>query len=79
MFELPQDLLTRLNHYNKSFRKEGCEGLLELVTINEPEFIELNLRELLQGVCKLVLDREKDVRHKAIKLISSILGKVRFV
>ncbi|XP_066992048.2 testis-expressed protein 10 homolog [Anabrus simplex] len=71
-----KELLTHLQHHNMSFRMDGLNGLKEIVTYHKDEVLKLHLPQLVEGVSRLVLDQEKDVRRNALKLLQSLLSSV---
>ncbi|KAB0793235.1 hypothetical protein PPYR_12855 [Photinus pyralis] len=74
-----KELLTRLNHHNVNVKSSGCDDLSELIKSTDPQLVEVQLHVLLQGVSKLLLDREAKVRRLAVQLIGDILAKVSLI
>jgi hypothetical protein len=73
-----QELLSRLHHYNTSVRKYSLAGLQELLTHHCEEILGLHLAGLIEGIARLILDQENDVRKGALKLLSIILMQVKY-
>lgn len=71
-----QDLLTRLQHHNSNVRQEAIRELKEMLSQHSTEILSSQLRPLLQGICGLTLDREKDIRRDSFKVLNSILGPI---
>ncbi|CAH2084888.1 unnamed protein product [Euphydryas editha] len=70
-----KELLSRLNHFNTNSRTDALDGIKELITIH-PEALEKNLGELIHGITMLILNIEKVVRQKALKVLHLILSNV---
>ena len=43
---------------------------------NSSEIINLHLNSLLQGICSLSLDKERDIRRESLKLLNTILSPI---
>lgn len=73
LFTYFQELLSKLQHHNATNRNEGLRYLNELVT-NHPIEASNHLGPILQGICQLSLDIEKDVRRECFKALNLVFG-----
>lgn len=71
-----KELLSRLQHYNKSVKNDAINDLKQIVSLYPNEIVIPNLCQLIQGVSHLILDRENNVRRESLNLISMILTAV---
>ncbi|XP_025829113.1 testis-expressed protein 10 [Agrilus planipennis] len=75
-----KDLLSRLKHYNTNIKSDALQDLIEVFSSYKEEPVSLVIKsyisQILQNTCSLILDKEKNVRQKAIKFISLILSTV---
>lgn len=65
--------MSKLQHHNASNRNEGLRYLNELV-MNHPLEASSHLGPILQGICQLSLDIEKDVRRECFKALNLVFG-----
>lgn len=72
-FSYFQDLLTKLQHHNATNRNEGLRYLKEMVTFHQQEASK-HLGSILQGICQLALDIEKDVRRECFKALNVVFA-----
>ena len=75
MFQF-QDLLSRLQHYNSTVRQDAVKELKEILTHHSSEILSMYLNSLLQGICSLSLDKERDIRRESLKVLNMILSPV---
>lgn len=68
-----QDLLTKLQHHNSANRNDGLRHLKEIIT-NHPQETSKQLGAMLQGICQLALDIEKDVRRECFKALNLVFA-----
>ena len=74
-----QDVLLKLRHHNGNQRREGLQGLRELIPEADAAFLSVNLGTIITSLAKLTLDPEKDVRHDNFKTLRLVLEKVCFM
>ncbi|XP_047531357.1 testis-expressed protein 10 [Vanessa atalanta] len=70
-----KELLSRLNHFNTHSRTDALDGVKELITLH-PEVLEQHLGDLIHGITMLILNIEKVVRQRALKVLHLILSNV---
>lgn len=68
-----QDLLSKLQHHNSTNRNEGLRYLKEMVTYH-PQETSKHLSAIIQGICQLALDIERDVRKECFKALSLVFA-----
>lgn len=68
-----KDLLSKLQHHNPANRNEGLRFLKEIIT-NHPHETSKHLGAIIQGICQLSLDIEKDVRRECFKALSLVFA-----
>lgn len=68
-----QDLLSKLQHHNSTNRNEGLRFLKEIITYH-PQETSKHLGSIIQGICQLALDLEKDVRKECFKALSLVFA-----
>lgn len=56
-----KELLSRLQHFNTTSRKDALNGLKQLITSNGEEILNVHVGQLISGVSPLALDKEKIV------------------
>lgn len=56
-----KELLSRLQHFNTTSRKDALIGLKQLITSNGEEILNVHVGQLISGVSPLALDKEKVV------------------
>lgn len=66
-------MLSKLQHHNATNRNEGLRYLKEIIS-NYPQETSKHLGRILQGICQLALDLEKDVRRESFKAISLVFA-----
>lgn len=71
-----KELLSRLQHHNSTVRQEAIKEIKEIIIQQPTRILNSNLGTLLQGICVLTLDREKDIRRDTLKVLSLLLGPV---
>ncbi|KAF3421246.1 hypothetical protein E2986_05235 [Frieseomelitta varia] len=71
-----KDLLSRLQHYNSTVRQDAVKELKEILSEHSFKLLSSQFGPLLQGVCALSLDKEKDIRRNSLKVLSLILGPI---
>ncbi|XP_012274128.1 testis-expressed protein 10 homolog isoform X2 [Orussus abietinus] len=71
-----KDLLSRLRHHNSTVRRDAIGELKEIILQYSTEILSSQLNALLHGVCSLALDKERDVRRDAIKVLISVLSPI---
>ncbi|XP_076680587.1 testis-expressed protein 10 homolog [Andrena cerasifolii] len=71
-----KDLLSRLQHHNSTARQDAIRELKEILSQHSLDLLSSQFGSLLQGVCALCLDKERDIRHDCFKVLSLILGPV---
>ncbi|OAD55725.1 Testis-expressed sequence 10 protein like protein, partial [Eufriesea mexicana] len=71
-----KDLLSRLQHHNSTVRQDAVKELKEILSEHSLKLLSSQYGPLLQGICALSLDRERDIRHNSLKVLSLILGPV---
>ncbi|CAD1469198.1 unnamed protein product, partial [Heterotrigona itama] len=71
-----KDLLSRLQHYNSTVRQNAVKELKEILSKHSFKLLSSQFGPLLQGVCALSLDKERDIRHDSLKVLSLILGPI---
>lgn len=62
-----------MHHHNSANRNEGLRFLKEIIT-NHPNEISKHLGDIIQGICQLALDIEKDVRRECFKALSLVFA-----
>lgn len=72
IFEL-KDLLSKLQHHNSTSRNEGLRFLKEIITYH-PQETSKHLGAIIQGICQLALDLEKDVRRECFKALNLVFA-----
>ncbi|KAK7580226.1 hypothetical protein V9T40_000855 [Parthenolecanium corni] len=68
-----KELLSRLHHHNAPLRINSLSSLSEMIHTHQNALLNPHLPALLHAASNLILDKEKDVRQEAIKLLSIIL------
>lgn len=68
-----QELLSKLQHHNSSYRNEGLRYLKDMLS-NYPEEANKHFGAIIQGIAQLSLDIEKDVRKESFKALSILLS-----
>lgn len=68
-----QDLLAKLQHHNAANRNDGLRHLKEIIT-HHPQETSKHLGSMLQGICRLSLDIEKDVRRECFKALNLVFA-----
>ncbi|XP_029043536.1 testis-expressed protein 10 homolog isoform X1 [Osmia bicornis bicornis] len=71
-----KELLSRLQHHNSTVRQDAVKELKELLSEHSLKLLSSQFGILLQGICALSLDKEKDIRHDSLKVLSLILGPI---
>lgn len=71
-----KDLLLRLQHHNSTVRQDAIKELKEILSGHTIKLLNSQFGSLLQGICALSLDKEKDIRHNSLKVLSLILGPI---
>ncbi|XP_054008434.1 testis-expressed protein 10 homolog [Hylaeus anthracinus] len=71
-----KDLLSRLQHYNSTVRQDAVRELKEILSQHSLDLLSSQFGSLLQGICALSLDKERNIRHDSFKVLSLILGPV---
>ncbi|XP_031848527.1 testis-expressed protein 10 homolog [Nomia melanderi] len=71
-----KDLLSRLQHHNSTVRQDAIRELKDILSQHSLNFLSLQFGSLLQGICSLSLDKERNIRHDSFKVLSLILGPV---
>lgn len=66
-------MLSKLQHHNSSNRNEGLRFLNEIIT-HHPQETSKHLGAIIQGICQLALDIEKDVRKECFKALSLVFA-----
>lgn len=66
-------MLSKIQHHNATNRNEGLRHLKEIVT-NHPQETRKHLGVILQGICQLSLDMEKDVRKECFKALNLVFA-----
>ncbi|GAB1598019.1 testis-expressed protein 10-like isoform X1 [Argonauta hians] len=70
-----KDLMSQCQHYNSTIRRDGVNGLRELL-VNFPELLSENLSQIMQKIAELFIDKESNVRQANLQLLKSILPSV---
>lgn len=68
-----KDLLSKLQHHNSTNRNEGLRYLKEIIA-NHPLETSKHLGAIIQGICQLALDIEKDVRKECFKALTVVFA-----
>lgn len=68
--------MSRLHHHNAPLRMNSLTSLSEMINTHRNTILDAHLPALLHAASNLILDKEKDVRQEAIKLLSAILTEV---
>lgn len=68
-----QELISKLQHHNSTNRNEGLRYLKDLM-VDHPQEASKHLGTIIQGVCQLALDIEKDVRRECFKAVNVIFA-----
>ncbi|XP_017797787.1 PREDICTED: testis-expressed sequence 10 protein homolog [Habropoda laboriosa] len=71
-----KDLLSRLQHHNSTVRQDAVKELKEILSEHSLKLLSTQFGPLLQGICALSLDKERDIRRDSLKVLSLILGPV---
>ncbi|CAK9801943.1 Testis-expressed protein 10 homolog [Anthophora plagiata] len=71
-----KDLLSRLQHHNSTVRQDAVRELKDILSEHALRLLSTQFGPLLQGICALSLDKERDIRHDSLKVLSLILGPV---
>lgn len=66
-------MLSKIQHHNATNRNEGLRYLKEMVT-NHPQETRKHLGAILQGICQLSLDMDKDVRKECFKALNLVFA-----
>ncbi|CAI9716540.1 pre-rRNA-processing protein IPI1 [Octopus vulgaris] len=67
-----KDLMSQCQHYNSTIRRDGVNGLRELL-VDYPELLSENLSQIMQKIAELFIDKESNVRQANLHLLKSIL------
>lgn len=62
-----------MQHHNAANRNDGLRHLKEIIT-NHPQETSKHLGAMLQGICQLALDIEKDVRRECFKALNLVFA-----
>lgn len=62
-----------MQHHNSANRNDGLRFLKEIIT-NHPHETSKHLGAIIQGICQLALDLEKDVRRECFKALSLVFA-----
>lgn len=65
--------MSKLQHHNAVNRNDGLKHLKEIIT-NHPQETSKHLGAMLQGICQLALDIEKDVRRECFKALNLVFA-----
>lgn len=65
--------MTKLQHHNATNRNEGLRYLKDMITHHQQETSK-HLGAILQGICQLALDIEKDVRRECFKALNVVFA-----
>lgn len=68
--------MSRLQHYNSTIRQDAVKELKDILSEHSFELLSSQFGPLLQGVCALSLDKERDIRRNSLKVLSLILGSI---
>ncbi|XP_076627278.1 testis-expressed protein 10 homolog [Colletes latitarsis] len=71
-----KDLLSRLQHHNSTVRQDALKELKEMLSQHSLDLLSSQFGSLLQGICALSLDKERNIRHDSLKVLSLILSPV---
>ncbi|XP_043599134.1 testis-expressed protein 10 homolog [Bombus pyrosoma] len=71
-----KELLSRLQHHNSTVRQDAVKELREILSEHSLKLLSSQFGPLLQGICALSLDKERDIRRNSLKVLSLILGPV---
>lgn len=66
-------MLAKLQHHNAANRNDGLRHLKEIIT-QHPQETSKHLGAMLQGICQLALDIEKDVRRECFKALNLVFA-----
>lgn len=66
-------MLTKLQHHNASYRNEGIHYLKEILT-KHPHEASKHLGSIIQGICQLAMDVEKNVRLECFKSLHLVFS-----
>lgn len=65
--------MSKLQHHNATNRNEGIHYLKEIIT-HYPQETSKHLSSIIQGVCQLSMDVEKDVRQECFKALNLVFS-----
>lgn len=65
--------MTKLQHHNAANRNDGLRHLKEIITYH-PQETSKQLGAMLQGICQMALDVEKDVRRECFKALNLVFA-----
>ncbi|XP_017884775.1 testis-expressed protein 10 [Ceratina calcarata] len=71
-----KDLLSRLQHHNTTVRQSAVRELKEILSEHSTSLLSSQFGSLLQGICALILDKERAIRRDSLKILGLILGPV---
>lgn len=71
-----KDLLSRLQHHNTTVRQSAVRELREILSEHSTSVLSSQFGSLLQGICGLILDKERAIRRDSLKILGLILGPV---
>lgn len=69
-------MLLRLQHHNSTVRQDAVKELKEILSEHTIKLLNSQFGSLLQGICALSLDKERDIRRNSLKVLSLILGPI---
>ncbi|CAO3596071.1 unnamed protein product [Absidia cylindrospora] len=69
------DLVTQLKHYNSSVKKDALAGLQELFA-RHPGMLVSSLSTIVNGIVKLFIDDDRDVRKALLKFLEETFTQV---
>ncbi|KAI8334562.1 Rix1 complex component [Chlamydoabsidia padenii] len=69
------DLVTQLKHYNSGVKKDALSGLQELFS-RHPHLLVSSLSTVVNGIVKLFIDDDRDVRKALLKFLNDSFTQV---
>lgn len=68
-----QELLIRLQHHNSKVRQEAVKELKDIMFVHAQRIMGTQIGELLKGICALFIDKEREIRKDALKVLTVML------